>query len=73
MDYIGSASYRDVWIILIETVHVSQRGFDTLEVPIMMAAPILFAPGRGNIGIIGPGDSAVAEFTLWSATRDLSF
>ena len=49
---------------------VRERNFDTLEVPIQMAAPLVYTPARLNVGNLGPRDNFVAEFTLWSSTRD---
>lgn len=46
------------------------RSFENLVVPIVIAAPMMYKPARANIGNLGPRDSAVADFTLWSATRE---
>ena len=43
---------------------------DKLEVPILMAAPVMFAPPRLSLGNLGPNDSAVGEFDIWTSTRD---
>ena len=50
--------------------NVAQRDFEDLDVPIEMAAPLMFSPPRENLGTLVARDSAVAHFTLWSATRD---
>src|SRR5438270_2548226 len=50
--------------------NIGQREFDDLEVPSIVASPIMFMPPRNHVGTLVPNDSAVAEFTLWSATRD---
>jgi hypothetical protein len=50
--------------------NVAQRDFEDLDVPIVMAAPLMFSPPRDNLGTLVARDSAVARFTLWSATRD---
>ena len=51
---------------------LSGRHFDSLEVPSVVAAPILFRPTRLNLGTLAlvKGKSKTAEFTLWSTTRD---
>ncbi len=46
------------------------REFADLEVPIVMAHPAQFYPARANVGVLGPADTATAEFFVWSATRD---
>ncbi len=50
--------------------NVRERGFEDLQVPIVMAAPLLYKPARVHVGVLGPRDTGLAEFTLWSATRD---
>jgi hypothetical protein len=49
--------------------NLGQRDFDDLEVPIMMAAPLMYIPPRVDVGTLVARASAEAEFTLWSATR----
>ncbi|MCI0376344.1 MAG: hypothetical protein L0215_01930 [Gemmataceae bacterium] len=49
--------------------NLRQRRADRLEVPIIIVAPLLFQPGRVNIGQLDTGHAVFAEFTLWSATR----
>jgi hypothetical protein len=41
-----------------------------LMVPVVMSRPILFEPDRQQVGVLGPGQKARAEFYCWSPTRD---
>jgi hypothetical protein len=51
---------------------LSERHFDSLVVPSVVAAPVLYMPQRVDLGtIVGPRVQVKpAEFTLWSSTRD---
>ncbi len=59
----------DVWYQ--PTGQVRERGFEKLQVPTIVAAPIRYSPGRISVGNLAPGGSAAAEFTVWSSTRSM--
>jgi hypothetical protein len=39
-------------------------------VPVRVVYPLLYEPGRQDIGMLGPGEQATALFHVWSATRN---
>lgn len=45
------------------------RQLENIGVPVVMAYPVQYDPGRQYVGILGPSDVGKAEFYLWSATR----
>ena len=49
---------------------LEQRRIDIVDVPIVMAPPIMYVPDKAHVGILGSRDSGRAEFEVWSATRD---
>ncbi len=49
---------------------LDQRRIDIVDVPIVMAPPIMYIPDKAHVGVLGSRDHASAEFDVWSATRD---
>jgi hypothetical protein len=46
------------------------RQIQEILVPVVMVPHVLFDPREQSIGVLGPGESKVAEFHFWSANQD---
>jgi hypothetical protein len=50
---------------------LDQRRIDIVDVPIVMAPPIMYIPDKAHVGALGSRESGSVEFDVWSATRTL--
>lgn len=52
------------------TANPGERSFENLEVPVIMAEPVRFAPDRLSLGTISADGQVRGEMLAWSPTRD---
>jgi hypothetical protein len=49
---------------------LGERQITPILVPVRVMPPIMFEPTQQSVGVLGSGQSAPAEFSVWSPTRD---